>query len=113
MPVALQELVGSHVFEVGIREGVPFITFGTGPTARRQARLVIESSYELTGVDPEPMVPPLDAIMYLTVEAASVDSGTLHLDLSLGATLRVSPTREVWTGEHPWSLTDWYTTPFW
>lgn len=113
MPVAPGDLVGCHVFEVGTREGVPFITFGTGPTTRQQARLVIESSYELVGVGPEALVPPLEAIMYLTVETAAVDSGTLQLDLSLDAALRVSPTREVWTGEHPWWLTDWYTTPFW
>src|SRR5687768_5799745 len=42
MPVAPGELVGCHVFEVGTREGVPFITFGTGPTTRQQGRLVIE-----------------------------------------------------------------------
>lgn len=26
-----EELVGCHVFEVGTREGIPFVTFGTGP----------------------------------------------------------------------------------
>jgi hypothetical protein len=107
-----EELVGCHVFEVGTREGVPFVTFGTGPETRRQARLIIESSYEMFGVDPAPMVPPLEALMYLTVEQAGTEGGELSLAFSLGARLRVSSKREVWTSDEPWWLTDWYSTPF-
>lgn len=51
--------------------------------------------------------------MYLTVEHASVQNRELVLRFSLGASLRVSSTREVWTGAEPWWLTEWYSTPFW
>lgn len=112
MPIAPEELVGCHVFEVGTREGVPFVTFGTGPETRRQARLIIESTYRLLGVD-HPQVPPLDAIMYLTVQEAAVESGWLELKFDHETGLRVSPDREAWTSEQSWWLTDWYTTPFW
>lgn len=113
MPIAPEDLVGCHVFEVGTREAVPFVTFGTGPATRQQARLIIESRYQLFGVDPEPLVPPLEAIMYLTVERVAVESGWLELQFDYEAALRVSPNREVWTSEQFWWLTDWYTTPFW
>jgi hypothetical protein len=64
------------------------------------------------GVDPAPMVPPLEALMYLTVEQAGTEGGELSLAFSLGARLRVSSKREVWTSDEPWWLTDWYSTPF-
>lgn len=67
----------------------------------------------MLGVDPQPLVPPLEAIACLTVEAAADRSGWLELQFDHGARLRVSPDREVWTAEQRWWLTDWYTTPFW
>ena len=110
--IAPEELTGCHVFEVGTRESIPFVTFGSGPTTRRQVRLIIESRYELIGVR-EPQIPPLEAIMCLIVETAAVESGWLELRFNLGVGLRVSPRQEVWTGDHARWLTDWYTTPFW
>lgn len=114
MSVHPPELVGTHVFEVGSREGIPFVTFATGPTTRRQVRLVIETTtvVESTGRHAGPPG-ALSELMYLTVKTIDVRGGELGVMFDLGARLRVSADRTEWTTGAPWWLTDWYATPFW